>query len=68
MFLALGIFPAARKTEVMKIKAAVARENQNAFSIETVDIDEPRPDEILVKIVGVGLCHTDIVAKSGAIG
>ena len=52
----------------MKITAAVAREGTPEFSIESVDIDEPRPDEILVKIVGVGLCHTDLVAKTGAIG
>lgn len=52
----------------MKITAAVARQGRNDFSIESVELDEPRADEILVKIVGVGLCHTDIVAMSGAIG
>ncbi|MGB3809463.1 MAG: NAD(P)-dependent alcohol dehydrogenase [Parvibaculum sp.] len=52
----------------MKITAAVAREGQADFSFEAVDIDEPRADEILVKVVGVGLCHTDMVAKTGAIG
>ena len=52
----------------MKVTAAVAREGQAEFSIETVELDEPRPDEILVKVVGVGLCHTDMVAKTGAIG
>jgi aryl-alcohol dehydrogenase len=52
----------------MKITAAVAREGRDDFSIESVEIDEPRADEILVKVVGVGLCHTDMVAKTGAIG
>src|SRR5579862_5621643 len=52
----------------MQIKAAVARENQADFSLETVELDEPRADEILVKVTAVGLCHTDIVAKTGAIG
>src|SRR5258708_18089005 len=42
----------------MKITAAVARTDQSEFSIESVEIDEPRADEILVKVVGVGLCHT----------
>lgn len=52
----------------MKITAAVAREGKPEFSLESVELDDPRTDEILVKIVGVGLCHTDLVAKTGAIG
>jgi aryl-alcohol dehydrogenase len=52
----------------MKITAAVARQNEADFSIETVELDDPREDETLVKIAAVGLCHTDIVAKTGAIG
>lgn len=52
----------------MKITAAVARQGQDEFSVETVELEEPRSDEILVKIVGVGLCHTDIVAKFGVMG
>jgi aryl-alcohol dehydrogenase len=33
----------------------------------SVDLDEPRDDEILVEIVGVGLCHTDLAVRDGAI-
>lgn len=33
------------------------------FTIERLDLDEPRPDEILVRIHGVGLCHTDLAAR-----
>lgn len=44
----------------MKIKAAVARIAGGEFSIEDVDLVEPRDDEILVKIVATGICHTDI--------
>jgi aryl-alcohol dehydrogenase len=51
----------------MKIEAAIARTGQADFSIEAVDIDAPREDEILVRIVAVGLCHTDLVAQTGAI-
>ncbi|MDR0843004.1 MAG: NAD(P)-dependent alcohol dehydrogenase [Acidobacteriota bacterium] len=47
----------------MKIKAAVVREKGAPFVIEEVELDEPRDDEILVKIVGTGLCHTDLVAQ-----
>ncbi|MGE0829646.1 MAG: NAD(P)-dependent alcohol dehydrogenase [Hyphomonadaceae bacterium] len=49
----------------MRITAAVARAPDVDFTIETVEIDEPRPDEVLVRIVGVGLCHTDLVTKAG---
>lgn len=47
----------------MEIKAAVARGPSEPFTIESVELDDPGPDEILVKIVGVGLCHTDLAAR-----
>ena len=47
----------------MKIKAAVVREAGKPFVIEEVELDEPRNDEVLVKIVSSGLCHTDLVAQ-----
>jgi aryl-alcohol dehydrogenase len=50
----------------MKITAAVARAPETDFSIETIEIDDPREDEILVRVVGVGLCHTDLVFKASA--
>jgi aryl-alcohol dehydrogenase len=46
---------------------AVSRTVRGPFSIEQADIEAPRADEILVRIRGVGLCHTDIVARSGMI-
>ncbi|MCL2878387.1 MAG: NAD(P)-dependent alcohol dehydrogenase [Acidobacteria bacterium] len=47
----------------MKIKAAVVREAGKPFVLEEVELDEPRDDEVLVKIVSSGLCHTDLVAQ-----
>lgn len=47
----------------MDIKAAVARQPQGDFTIETAQIEAPRPGEARVRIVGVGLCHTDLVAR-----
>ncbi len=52
----------------MKIEAMVINEPRGAFSTQSVEIDDPRPDEILVRIAGVGLCHTDIDASGGAWG
>lgn len=43
--------------------AAVAREAQGDFTIETLTVEPPRAGEVLVRIVGVGLCHTDIVFR-----
>jgi aryl-alcohol dehydrogenase len=52
---------------VTDIRAAVARGAGNPFSIETLSLEQPRDDEILVKIAGVGLCHTDLVIREGFI-
>ena len=48
----------------MKVKALVARGSEDPFSLEELELDEPQADEILVKIAGVGLCHTDLVMKA----
>lgn len=49
----------------MNITAAVATEIGGSFTPQTVTLDDPAPDEVLVEIVGVGLCHTDLAAKDG---
>jgi aryl-alcohol dehydrogenase len=49
----------------MDITAAVATEIGGPFTLSTVTLDPPRADEILVRIAGVGLCHTDLAAKDG---
>lgn len=51
----------------MKITAAVKRPDNQKFVLDEVELDAPRADEILVKIAGVGICHTDLVMASGAI-
>ncbi|HXP30414.1 MAG TPA: NAD(P)-dependent alcohol dehydrogenase [Stellaceae bacterium] len=47
----------------MKIKAAIARAEPRELAIETVDLAPPRADEILVRLVASGVCHTDIKAR-----
>jgi aryl-alcohol dehydrogenase len=44
----------------MDIKAAVARASQAPLSLETLQIEPPRPGEILVRVVATGICHTDL--------
>jgi aryl-alcohol dehydrogenase len=50
----------------MQVTAAVARTVGGEFTLETVELDEPRADEIRVRIHAVGVCHTDLVARDGA--
>ncbi len=47
----------------MEIKVAVARVPNAPFTIETATLDDPGPGEVLVRVAGVGLCHTDLVAR-----
>ena len=49
----------------MKIKAMITTGNGGDFAYSDVEIDDPREDEILVKIEAVGLCHTDVLAQHG---
>ncbi len=49
----------------MKATAAVARESGRPLSIEEIELDDPRDDEILVKTVACGVCHTDAKARDG---
>ncbi|HQS98468.1 MAG TPA: NAD(P)-dependent alcohol dehydrogenase [Novosphingobium sp.] len=45
------------------IRAAVCREGQTGFSIEQAEIEAPRAGEVLVRIVGAGVCHTDMAVR-----
>lgn len=51
----------------MKIKAAVHREIHRPLSIEDVELAEPGSEEVLVKTVACGVCHSDLHALNGAI-
>jgi aryl-alcohol dehydrogenase len=47
----------------MQIQGAVVREKGGAFGIEPLAVEEPRSDEVLIRIAGVGMCHTDLVCR-----
>lgn len=51
----------------MKIQAAVARAKSAPMSLETLELDEPRDDEILVRLVATGVCHTDMAMRDQAL-
>ncbi|MBE7195406.1 MAG: NAD(P)-dependent alcohol dehydrogenase [Gordonia polyisoprenivorans] len=52
----------------MKITAAVAHGPHQEFTSQEVELADPRPDELIVEIRGVGVCHTDIAARDGVYG
>ena len=47
----------------MQVKAAVTLGYQQPFVIKDVEVAPPGKDEILVKIVATGVCHTDAVMR-----
>jgi aryl-alcohol dehydrogenase len=46
-----------------EIKAATIRQKGSPFQVEKLYLDEPRSDEVLVRVAAVGMCHTDMVAR-----
>jgi aryl-alcohol dehydrogenase len=49
----------------MDIKAAVVFETGGEFSIEQLELSDPNDDEVVVRIVGAGICGTDLGALHG---
>lgn len=49
----------------MEITAAILRETGKPFEMARLEMEEPRADEIRVKLVASGLCHTDIGLAEG---
>src|SRR6476646_5880387 len=47
----------------MKVKAAIATAKEQPLVIQNVEIDEPRPDEVQVRLVATGVCHTDAIVR-----
>ncbi len=48
------------------VRAAVVHEPQGPFRIEELRLDDPRPDEVVVRVVATGICHTDLNVRAGA--
>jgi aryl-alcohol dehydrogenase len=47
------------------ITAAVARAHKAPLTIETLHLDEKRPNKARVRLVATGVCHTDASARDG---
>ena len=50
----------------MKIRAAVLEEFGAPLEVQELDLAEPGPGEVLVRLVACGVCHTDLYTASGA--
>lgn len=48
---------------MMKTRAAVAVGPNQDLEIRELDIDDPRTDEVQVRIVASGVCHTDAIVR-----
>ncbi|MFT8244804.1 NAD(P)-dependent alcohol dehydrogenase [Roseomonas sp. BN140053] len=48
----------------MHIRAAVARDGNPALSLEDLELGPLRPNDVLVRIVATGVCHTDLKSAS----
>ena len=47
----------------MKITCAVTEEKGAPFTLEELDLEELRSDELLVRIAAAGICHTDLIVR-----
>ena len=48
------------------MKAAVFRAHDEPYAVEEVTLGELAADELLVRVVGVGMCHTDMLLRNPA--
>ena len=49
--------------DLSPIQADVTRAPHQSASIEELDLDELRDDEILIRVATAGICHTDIAKR-----
>jgi S-(hydroxymethyl)glutathione dehydrogenase/alcohol dehydrogenase len=49
-----------------KMRAAVLEEFGKPLVVQEVELADPKPGEVLVRLVACGVCHTDMYTASGA--
>src|SRR3954471_618664 len=50
----------------MRMRAAVLEEFGKPLAVREVELSEPGPGEVLVRLAACGVCHTDLYTASGA--
>ncbi|ETN40991.1 uncharacterized protein HMPREF1541_02923 [Cyphellophora europaea CBS 101466] len=48
-----------------EVRALVAAAVDSPLELREIQLDEPRPDETVVEIHAVGICHADIACLDG---
>ncbi|WP_067486381.1 NAD(P)-dependent alcohol dehydrogenase [Actinomadura hibisca] len=48
----------------MRIDAAVLRAADAPYTIEPLELRDPGPGELVVRIAGTGMCHTDLLGRA----
>src|SRR5271169_4811611 len=49
----------------MRVRAAVLEEFGRPLVVQELDLADPRPGEVLVRLIACGVCHTDMYTASG---
>ena len=47
----------------MQVTAAVLRTGNGPFTVETLEVAEPHANEVMVRMVAAGMCHTDLLSR-----
>ena len=50
------------------MKASIVRSRSAGFTLEDVRDPRPGPGEILIRVAGCGVCHTDLHIQDGSVG
>lgn len=57
--------PVREGRSLVKMRAAVLEQFGEPLVVQEVDLADPRPGEVLVRLVACGVCHTDMYTASG---
>ncbi|MGO1737107.1 MAG: NAD(P)-dependent alcohol dehydrogenase [Leucobacter sp.] len=49
----------------MRSIAAINREHGKPLTIGEIEVEDPRSDEVMVKVLASGICHTDTLVRDG---
>jgi aryl-alcohol dehydrogenase/geraniol dehydrogenase (NAD+) len=55
--------PLQTSKAAQQARAAILRQAQKPLTLEDIDVAPPRADEVRVRMVATGICHTDIVCR-----
>ena len=65
--ISLPLVPSRGAAMTITTQAAVVESGGAPFTLVEVELDEPRADEVLVRMTAAGLCHTDLGVASGGL-